>query len=334
MNHSIMIPAVFVFCAGGDGNCLDFQGDMSNNVGACEIINGNDALLKWIHPRERGNGVLKVKKVLNNNVLIALDGRREEVVLIGKGIGFKRNRDDVIEDEAIEKMFVLRDEKEQEQYKQLLPYIDDRTLHTIISSIDMIRSRSNVKLNEQVHVALTDHIIFAITRLMKGLAIKNPFISETKALYPFEYEIAAEVVDYINHSLDIHLPEGEIGFIALHVHSAIMDKNVSELNRYSQLVMQLVEVIEDQFGIAIDRDGVDYIRLVRHIRYTIERVLSGEKLEEPKKIALLLKNEYPACYNLAWKLMKIMQQTLQKPVYDAEAVYLTMHLQRLNNKFE
>src|SRR5699024_2642328 len=84
----------------------------------------------------------------------------------------------------------------------------------------------------------------------------------------------------------------------------------------------------------IDRDSIHYIRLIRHIRYTIERVLRDEKVEEPAKIASLLKSEYPVCYNLSWKVIKIMQQTLKKPVYDAEAVYLTMHLQRLTNKYE
>ena len=275
-----------------------------------------------------------VKKALNNNVLIATDHQDGEVVLIGKGIGFNKNKNDAINEDSIEKMFILRNEKEQEHLKQLLPHIDQETLNTIIESIDMIRSRSNVLLNEQVHVALTDHILFALTRLKKGMAINNPFLAETKALYPFEYEIAAEVVDFINQSLDTHLPDGEIGFIALHVHSAITHKDLSDINKYSQLVKQMIDMIEDQLELTIDREGIDYIRLVRHIRYTIERVLRDEKIEAPIKIASLLKKEYPICYNLSWKLIKMMQQTLQKPLDDAEAVYLTMHLQRLTNKFE
>ncbi|MBD1222508.1 glucose PTS transporter transcription antiterminator GlcT [Virgibacillus halodenitrificans] len=275
-----------------------------------------------------------IKKVLNNNVLIALDHQKNEVVLIGKGIGFQAKKNEIIPESSIEKLFVLRSEKEQEHYKQLLPNIDEFTMDTIISSLEMIRKRTNTLVNEQVFVALTDHILFAITRLMKGLAIRNPFLSETKTLYPFEYEIAAEVVDFINQSLDINLPPGEIGFITLHIHSAITDTQLADINRYSQLVTVLIETIESQLKINIDREGIDYIRLVRHLRYTMERVLKEEKITEPEKIASLLKKEYPTCYNLAWKLIKIMQQTLKKPVFDAEAVYLTMHLQRLTNKYE
>src|SRR5690625_2789097 len=275
-----------------------------------------------------------VNKSLNNNVLIANNDQNGEVVLIGKGIGFHHKKDDSISENSIEKLFVLRNEKDQEHYKELLPHIDEEILQTIISSTELIRNKSKAILNEHVHVALTDHLVFAISRLSRGHAIKNPFLSETKVLYPFEYEIATEVVDLINQSIDINLPEGEIGFIALHIHSAITHKNISEINKYSQIVTLMIETIEERLKIKIDKDSIDYIRLVRHIRYTIERVVSGDTLEEPEKIASLLKNEYPICYNLAWQLMKIMQQTLKKSVYEAEAVYLTIHLQRLNNKYE
>lgn len=274
-----------------------------------------------------------VKKVLNNNVLIARDNDQAEVVLIGKGIGFHHKQGDFIREDAIEKLFVLRDEQEQAHYKELLPHIDQNMLNAIISSTELIRKKTNTVLNEHTHVALTDHLIFAIHRLSKGFSITNPFLSETKVLYPFEYEIAAEVVAFINQSLAINLPEGEIGFIALHVHSAIVNKDVSEVNKYSQLVTSLIKTIEDRLSVVLDKDGIDYIRLVQHLRYTIERVVNDEVIEKPESIALLLKEEYPICYNLAWQLMKIMQQALQKQVYDAEAVYLTMHLQRLASKY-
>lgn len=274
----------------------------------------------------------KVKKALNNNVLIAMDKQDAEVVLIGKGIGFHHKQGDLIRDEVIEKLFVLRDKKEQAHYKELLPHIDQTTLQTIIAATELIRKKSNTVLNEHTHVALTDHLIFVIHRLSRGFAITNPFLSETKVLYPFEYKIATEVVDFINKSIEIQLPEGEIGFIALHVHSAIVNKDVSEVNRYSQLIGSLVTTIESKLQVIIDKESIDYIRLVQHLQYTIERVINDEVVEKPESIALLLKEEYPICYNLAWQLMKIMQQSLKKQVYDAEAVYLTMHLQRLAMK--
>ncbi|WP_223596489.1 glucose PTS transporter transcription antiterminator GlcT [Neobacillus bataviensis] len=277
---------------------------------------------------------LLIDKVLNNNVLIAEHPSYEEVVLIGKGIGFNRKRGDYIDTDTVEKLFVLKNEKEQENYIKLLPFIDNDFLEVIISAIDLIKQRTNAQLNEHIHVALTDHLMFAITRASQGMEMNNPFLVETKALYRHEYEVAAEVVELINNKTGISLPNGEIGFIALHIHSAISNKNLSEVNQHSQLVSRLVEMVEEQFDIEIDKESIDYMRLVRHLRFAIDRVVKGEKVEEPEKIASLLKVEYPVCYNLSWKLIKVMQQTLKLKVFDAEAVYLTMHLQRLQNKFK
>ncbi|KIL50654.1 hypothetical protein KP78_06550 [Jeotgalibacillus soli] len=276
----------------------------------------------------------KIAKILNNNVLIARNEHDIEVVLIGKGIGFKRQTDSIIKQDEIEKLFMLTEREEQEQFKKLLPHIEDELLKVIISSIELIRERTKSFLNEHIHVALTDHLVFAVNRLMRGMAISNPFLIETRVLYPFEYEIAKEVVQLINEKAHIYLPEGEIGFIALHIHSAMVNKDVHQLNSHSQLISKLVQLIESQFDVTIDKESMDYMRLVRHLRYTIERVIRGERVEEPEKIASLLKQEYPMCYNLSWKLIKVMQQTLKKSVFEAEAVYLTMHLQRIQNKIK
>ena len=275
-------------------------------------------------------GKYKIEKVLNNNVLIATDEFHKEVVLIGRGIGFGKSGGEPMIDESIEKLFVLNDPKEQEQYKQLLSSLDDETLKMLITVVEIIRERAGIPLNEKIHVALTDHLAFAIHRMRQGIIIRNPFLFETKSLYPTEYKIAAEVTAMVNENLYIALPEGEIGFIALHIHSALVNKEVGSLTLYSELIVRLVNMIEAQLEVVIDKDSIDYMRLIRHLRYTIERVTRGERVPEPEKITDLLKMEYPVYFNLAWKLIKVMQQVLQQEIYEAEAVYLTLHLQRIH----
>lgn len=277
---------------------------------------------------------IHISKVLNNNVAIADHPSYGETVVIGKGVGFNRKKGDVLPEDLADKMFVLKSEKEQENYKKLLPNIDEQMQASIIETIQHINSRVPGSLNEHIHVGLTDHLLFALNRVQNGMEMKNPFLIETITLYPFEYEVAKEVIEIMKEKTGIGLPEGEIGFITLHIHSAVVNKELAEVNKFSQLVSNLVGIIEDQLDFKMDKESVDYMRLVRHLRFTIDRVLADEKIDEPQKIANLLKEEYPVCYNLAWKLIKIMQQKLMKPVYDAEAVYLTMHLQRLQTKIK
>ncbi|WP_078547528.1 glucose PTS transporter transcription antiterminator GlcT [Litchfieldia alkalitelluris] len=275
-----------------------------------------------------------IKKILNNNVLIAEHTSYKEVVLIGKGIGFNKKNGEQITPDSAEKIFILENEKEQEQYKKLVSTIDEKIIEMMNEIIHFIKKSVDTPINEHIHVALTDHISFAIKRIQQGLEMTNPFLIETKTMYPLEYKIAGDVVKIVSEKVNISMPEGEIGFIALHIHSALVNKKISEINKYSQLINQLISIIEVGLKIKIDKESVHYLRLIRHLRYTIERVKNGESVKEPKKLALVLKEEYPICYNLSWKVIKVMQQTLKLPVYDAEAIYLTMHLQRLVNKSE
>ena len=270
-----------------------------------------------------------VERVLNNNVVVAVHPNNDEVILIGKGIGFGKKQGDAVTTEMAEKTYRLGDASIQEKYKQLLPQIDEEFIAFINDIMHHIEERMGSKLNEHIHIALTDHIAFAIKRMQEGLEFTNPLLIEIKSLYPKEHEVAKEIVGMINERLQFEMPEGEVGFIAIHIHSAITDKKVTEINKDSELIQYLTNLIEDQLSIDFDKQSVDYHRLVQHLRRAIERVHKGESVGERKKLDDLLKMEYPLCYNLAWKLIKVMQQRLQKPVDDAEAVYLTIHLQRL-----
>lgn len=258
----------------------------------------------------------------------------DEVILIGAGLGFGKKKGDSIASPSIEKMFVLKDPNEQEQYKKLLPFVSETLIEAMSEVMHFIEDQMKSKLNEHIHIALTDHISFAFKRIQEGLDIKNPFLVETKHLYPQEYQIAEEVVKILAAKTHLALPEGEVGFIALHIHSALAKKPVSEVTQYNQLIAQLIGLIENNLEVMIDRSSVNYMRLIRHLQFTIQRVKNGEEVEEPEKLTLLLKEEYPVCYNLAWKLIKVLQNALDRKVYEAEAVYLTMHLRRLSNKFK
>ena len=49
---------------------------------------------------------MKIEKVLNNNVVQALDNNVEYIVM-GKGLGFQKRVGDLVDKEKIEKTFVL-----------------------------------------------------------------------------------------------------------------------------------------------------------------------------------------------------------------------------------
>lgn len=277
---------------------------------------------------------LQVAKVLNNNVIIAKHPQHDEVVIIGKGIGFNRKSKDMIPVSSAEKMFILTKPEEQEQYKQLVPYIDENLIEAVNDIIMHAVKSTQSPLNEHIHIALTDHIAFAIKRHAQGLYIHNPFIYETRELYPEEYAMADYAVRVIHERLGVDLGQEEIGFIALHFHSALTNQHISEVRKNSELISDLVSTVEQQLEYEIPRDSLDYSRLLTHLRFAMERIRRGDEVEETSSLDGLMKREYPEMYSLAWKLIKIMEKRLRKAVYPAEAGYLTIHLQRLNQRKE
>jgi len=277
--------------------------------------------------------VLTIQKVLNNNVVIAHNDVYKEVVLIGNGLGFNRKKGDTVPFDQADKTFLLKDEKEMEQYVNLLPYIEEKLIAFIQELLLFIEEKMGKELNEHIHVALTDHIAFAINRAKKDIQFSNPFLFEIESLYPKEYLVAKDVVQKIEERTGVFFPEGEVGFIALHIHSAVTDKSLRDIKRYHSLLSQLVEIIENNLDIQLDKNNIDYHRLIQHLHRAIDRADKGTIISEENKLAAMLKSEYPVCYNLAWKLIKVMQNQLNKPVDESEVMYLTIHLQRLTHKF-
>ena len=64
---------------------------------------------------------MKIEKVLNNNVVQALDNNVEYIVM-GKGLGFQKRVGDLVDKEKIEKTFVLENTEAVEEWSRV--YVD------------------------------------------------------------------------------------------------------------------------------------------------------------------------------------------------------------------
>lgn len=53
---------------------------------------------------------MNVTKVINNNIVISKNDAKQELIVMGKGLGFKKNPGDVIDDSKIEKAYLSTQE--------------------------------------------------------------------------------------------------------------------------------------------------------------------------------------------------------------------------------
>jgi len=272
----------------------------------------------------------KIKKVISNNALLVIDHSGNEVILLGKGIGFQRTKNDIIpHSDAIEKVFIPSSANNREAMLQLFSETDDELMTAINSYLEIVERAFDQELTQQFVFSFIDHITFAIKRIQQGIRIYNPFLHEVKNLYPLEYALAEKLLPLIKDKLHIELPEDELGFITLHLRTIKSNQSIAEMNQFSQLITTLVELIEEELSITINKTSTDYARLVTHIRFAIDRAQKRQGLGENHPLSALLQREYPVCYNLSYKLVKIMQNELKLDISEAEVSYLTLHIQRL-----
>jgi len=58
-----------------------------------------------------------IQKIFNNNAIVAKDAFREEFVVMGKGVGFKKSVGDALDENLIEKLFILKPNETSEKFK-------------------------------------------------------------------------------------------------------------------------------------------------------------------------------------------------------------------------
>ena len=66
---------------------------------------------------------MKIEKVLNNNVVVALDENGAETVLMGRGLGFGRRAGDEAPQDKVEKRFTLHSDQLSDRFQQLITSI-------------------------------------------------------------------------------------------------------------------------------------------------------------------------------------------------------------------
>lgn len=276
----------------------------------------------------------KVKKIFNNNVILAEKGsEKQELILIATGIGFATNKGDLFtkEDYQIKQEFVPLAGDKRSNYFQLLEEVDSKIIQATEEIITMVNEELDEDINQYIRIGLTDHIAFTLKRIKEGLEIINPFLVETRTLYKTEYQLAKKAVQILENRFELTIPEGEIGFIAFHIHGAINNSEVSKTVKNTSIIKQLVAKVEEELGEELEYDSLNYARLVNHLRFALERIESRENNSNP--LLENIKKDFKESYQIAGQLAEIIESRFDYQVPEDEKGYLALHLHRLNRDF-
>ena len=275
--------------------------------------------------------MFRVRKALNHNTLIAISmDNNQEYLLIGKGIGFGKKVSERFEiPENIEcSIYSLQEQTERGKAMELVKGIDP--IYLEIAGKVLTKSEEVFgKIDRRILFPMADHIAFAVQRIRANEQISNPLTDDIRALFHMEYKTAECVKDILWEMLQIEIDEHEIGYIALHIHSAIEDENVALSMQIAMAVRECIRMIEEETGQTIDVMSLSYNRLMNHIRYMVARSIKGEKLKLNMNDYMSVK--FPKSFWMATEVCKQLEKQLHRtsPLDEVEIGYLAMHIERV-----
>lgn len=271
-----------------------------------------------------------IEKVINNNVATAMDDNQQEVVIMGKGIGFQMKTGQSVDENKIEKRFVLDSKSEMGRFGELVQSIPMEHLEVCMSIIEYASQVLQRRLSNSIYLSLTDHINFALERHKSGMVFENPLLQEVRSFYPSEYLIGEYAIALIERELNIKLPIDEAASIALHFVNAEYKTAMSDTMNITTLIQQIINIVEEELGTRLDELGLHYSRFITHLKFLAYRVFSGQMInrQEDEFVEMVIRL-YEREYAISEKIAAYIKETYDHEISKEEKVYLTIHIRRI-----
>ena len=186
---------------------------------------------------------MRIKKVINNNILCVIDEKGCESIVTGRGLGFGRKVGQFVDAALVEKTYRMEDKAGQRRLRELVEQIPLDNLQLTEDLLARIQAAVRQPLNESLLITLADHISFAIRRKEQGIEFKNPLAGSILCYYPTEYQLGQQCLEQIRQTCGVALNPDEASFIALHIVNAELNTSMSEMYDITRLIDGVVEVV-------------------------------------------------------------------------------------------
>jgi len=125
----------------------------------------------------------RVKKVLNHNAVIGIHFEtNKEYLIMGKGIGFGRKVTERIEARDGDVIYSLQETTERGDARKLAATINPVYLEIANEILNNAENEFNT-IDRNVLFPLSDHIEFAVKRIISDKQISNPLTDDIRVLF-------------------------------------------------------------------------------------------------------------------------------------------------------
>lgn len=275
---------------------------------------------------------MKIDKVINNNIISSFDECGREIVVMGRGLGFKKKPGQEVDDQMVEKVFRMDDKAKTDHLKSLLSQMPIEHIQISNDIITYAKVTLGKELNKSIYITLTDHINFAIERNSKGHNFQNALLWEIKKFYHSEYQIGLHGVQLINEKLGINLPEDEAGSIALHIVNAEFNTKMDNAMDITKLIQEVIKIVKYHYTMEINEDTIHYERFVTHLKFFAQRLFEGKMLKSADHAFLnMIQLQYKKDFECTQKIKEYIEKEYACAITEEEQVYLAVHIHRITS---
>ena len=275
--------------------------------------------------------MIKIQKVINNNVVLFVDEKGREVIAMGKGIGFQKKTGDMIDKALVDKFFRLDDQEASQKLQQFSDVIPMEYINLADDAVQYAKVTLNKKFSDSLYISLSDHIYNAVTRFLGGISLKNPMLWEIKRFYEPEFEVGLHVLEMVMERFKVKLPEDEAAFITIHLVDAELDNSsIENVYTITKVIQDIHNIVRYFFRIEFDEKSIHYYRFITHIRFFAQRLVTKTTYKDDGDDSLfdLLKNKYKNSYKCVLKIDEYIRNNFHYDLSTDEKLYLMVHIER------
>ena len=274
-----------------------------------------------------------IKKILNNNVVITLNEHHEEIVVMGKGLAYGKKTGDYIDPSKINKTFEVSLKTSQKKMINMLKDIPIEYMEISDEVIQKARKELDSDIDDSLYISLTDHIHTSIERYKEGLPLKNQLLFEIKHFYKKEYELGLWALSLIQDKYHIDMYEDEAGFIAMHIVSSEMGRNISDVYEMTNFIQEILKIVREYFMLQFDEESLSYYRFITHLKFFGLRVFNQTKHNQDDSLnndlLEIMKEKYVKPYLCALEIKSFIERKYQYELEDEEILFLTIHVAKI-----
>ena len=272
-----------------------------------------------------------INRLLNNNVVITVDSSGEEIIVMGKGIGYQKTKGDIIDEEKINKIFRISNKEVSNKLQELLNNIPIGIMKLSDEIIEYAQNKLDKELNESIYISLSDHIYTAIKRIKNGIKVKNALLWEIKRFYKDEFEIGMKALDIIEKKTRTRLPDDEAGFIAFHIVNAQLNEEQPMVQGITKLIQEILTIVRIHFGVEFKEESVFYYRFITHLKFFAQRLFSDNIYngDTDEELFNIIKCKYNKEFECILKVETFIQKKYKYNLTSDEMIYLTIHIAKV-----